>query len=133
MTENEELELEFYKNASALSVLERFEFSEKEKQLIRDAIRTANMENPRMKLIHESDKLLREVAKTRKPIITPSSANSTEALIKIEAMRLEQEEKNAKIGSFGIFDMSKTKLVRIAFFIIMSLLLSVMYYLSQLS
>lgn len=68
MTKTELVELEFYKNGSAESVLKRFVFSEKEEKLVRDAIRTANMNHPRLKLIYEADKLLKEVAKNRQPI-----------------------------------------------------------------
>ena len=72
MTDTEKLELEFYKNGSAESVLNRFVFSEAEEKLVRDAMRTADRPNPRMKLIYEADELLKKVAKTREPIIVES-------------------------------------------------------------
>jgi hypothetical protein len=74
MSNTELQELEFYKNGSAESVLERFIFNSEEKKLIEDAIRTAKMPKPRMKLIQKADKLLKEVAKNREPI---ASTNTT--------------------------------------------------------
>jgi len=67
MTKEDELKLKFYKNGAAEAVLKRFMFTEKEKKLIQDAIRTSNMPKPRMKLIDEVDVLLKDVAKFREP------------------------------------------------------------------
>lgn len=128
MITNEQIAIEFYKNGSALNALERFSFSEKEEKLIRDAIRTANMQNPRMKLIDEADLLLKEVAKTREPIIKKSGADSTEAFLLIDAMKLEQEQNNINAESFGIFSMSKTKIGRTLFVSMTILLLVIWYY-----
>lgn len=128
MITNEQIAIEFYKNGSALNALERFSFSEKEEKLIRDAIRTANMQNPRMKLIDEADLLLKEVAKTREPIIKKSGADSTEAFLLIDAMKLEQEQNNINAKSFGIFSMSKTKIGRTLFVSMTILLLVIWYY-----
>lgn len=70
MNKVEQEQLKFYKNGQAEVVLKRFAFSEDEEKLIRDAIRTSKMQHPRMKLIEQADELLKEVAKTRKPIVT---------------------------------------------------------------
>ena len=70
MTDEDKLTIEFFKNGSAQRVLRRFEFSEAEKKLVEDAIRSAQRANPRMKIIYEADELLKRVAKTRKPIVS---------------------------------------------------------------
>jgi len=78
MTKEEKLEVEFYKNGTAEAVLKRFMFSEKEEKLVRDAIRTANRENPRMALIHQADELLKDVAANRTPITPSEDIDETE-------------------------------------------------------
>jgi len=96
---SEELEVNFYKNGSAESVLKRFEFSEQEIKLIKDAIRTANMSNSRMQLIHKADELLREVTKTREPINQEKKTKvSAENMAKIELMKLSKESKEESSG-----------------------------------
>ena len=99
MTEVEKLGLEFYKNGSAEGVLKRFAFSEKEEKLVRDAIRTAQLASPRMKLIQDADKLLKEVAKTRTPIVpTEKTKVSAEAMAKLELLRLSATKKQVEEG-----------------------------------
>ena len=89
MMSEKEIALEFYKNGSAKSVLERFVFSEQEKKLVRDAIRTASMANPRMKLIEEADALLRDVAVSREAIPTAQKTElSAEAIAQLELLKL---------------------------------------------
>ena len=68
MNDQEEIDLNFYKNGLAESVLKRYEFSDEEKELIHSAIRTAKMKHPRMQVIEEADALLKEVAKSREVI-----------------------------------------------------------------
>ncbi len=68
MNDQEEIDLEFYKNGLAESVLKRYEFSDEEKELIHSAIRTAKMKHPRMQVVEEADALLKEVAKSREVI-----------------------------------------------------------------
>jgi hypothetical protein len=132
MTDTEKLELEFYKNGSAESVLKRFVFSEQEEKLVRGAMRTAHLANPRMKLIQEADKLLREVAKTRKAVIPDNKSEvSPETLVKIELMKIQQtkkeEQKNQKpknkVSFFGL-SISKSML----FFIFMAVVAMGMQY-----
>ena len=132
MATTEKEDIAFYRNGSAQKVLERFDFSEEEVELINSAIRTANMTHPRMKIIHESNALLKEVAKTREPILATSNDTIlTEANVKMSTMRLSQEQHNMKIGTSRLFDMPQTKIGRIAFFIFVSGLLSVFYYVVQ--
>jgi hypothetical protein len=92
MTDTDKLALAFYKNGTAESVLKRFIFSEAEEKLVRDAIRTAKMSNPRMKLIHDADLLLKEVAKSREPIPLEKEASAE----KIAQMKLFELEINKK-------------------------------------
>lgn len=100
MTKAEDLELEFYKNGSAESALKRFIFSEEEEKLVRDAIRTANRDNPRMALIHQADELLREVAKTRDPILPAEKTEvSAEAMAKLEVLRLGKVAKTKETAT----------------------------------
>jgi len=136
VTDIEKNEIEFYKNGSAESVLKRFVFSKNEEKLIRDAIRTANMPNPRMKLIQEADELLKEVAKSREPITSDNTtAVSPEALAKIELMKIQQirkeEQKNQKpknkVSFFGL-SISKTMLYII--FVLVGLM-GLQYYQNQ--
>ncbi len=99
MIDTEKLELEFYKNGSAEGVLKRFVFSVKEEKLVRDAIRTVQLANPRMKLIRVSDELLREVTKTREPILpTEKTKVSVESMAKLELMRLSASKKQVEAG-----------------------------------
>ena len=133
MTDTEKAEIDFYKNGSVESILKRFVFSEQEEKLVRDAIRTANMLNPRMNLIQEADKLLREVAKTREAIIPDDKTEvSPETLAKIELMKIQQmkkeEHKNQKpknkVSFFGL-SISKSML----FFIFMAVVaMGIQYY-----
>jgi len=89
MTDTQKKELKFYLNGSAKSVLKKFIFTEKEVKLIEDAIRTAKMANPRMKLIRDTDALLREVVKTKEPIISIEKVEiPTEAIAKFELLKL---------------------------------------------
>jgi len=104
MTDTEVLELKFYKNGSANNVLKRFNFSEEETQLIKDAIRTANMHKPRMQLIHKADELLKEVVKTREPIKQANKTKvSAENMAKFELVKLskEKKEESSGISMFG--------------------------------
>jgi len=107
MTKEDELKLKFYKNGTAEAVLERFMFTEKEKKLIQDAIRTANMPNPRMKLIDEVDELLKDVAKFREPIIIEQNdKDAAKATAMISTVTSEynskQAIKEATASMFGI-------------------------------
>ena len=135
MTKAEDLELEFYKNGSAESVLKRFSFSEKEEKLVRDAIRTARLANPRMKLIQEADELLKEVAKTREPITpTEKTEVSIEAIAQLELLRLGASNKQIK-DSFDdkippIFaGQSKYKIMFVV--VMLALLGSVQYFMAK--
>ena len=94
MTKEENSELEFYRNGSAEAVLKRFVFSEKEEKLVRDAMRTAQLASPRMKLIRDADELLREVAKTREPVApTEKTEVSAEAIAQLELLRLSTSKR----------------------------------------
>ena len=94
MTNPEKLELEFYKNGSAQDVLKRFVFNEKEEKLVRDAIRTAHLANPRMKLIRGADALLREVARTREVIVPVEKTKvSAEVMANFELMKINSSRK----------------------------------------
>ena len=101
MTKEEKEELKFYKDGAAEAVLKRFVFSEEEEKLVRDAIRTANRDNPRMALIHQADELLKEVAKTRDPIIPKEKTEpSTEAMTQLELLKLSSSKRKEE-EAFG--------------------------------
>ncbi len=132
MKETQLVELEFYKNGSAESVLKRFVFSEIEEKLVRDAIRTAQLANPRMKLIRDADALLKEISKSRNPIVPDSKTEvSPETLAKIELMKIQQMKKEEqkskkpknKVSFFGL-SISKSML----FFIFMAVVAMGMQY-----
>jgi len=96
MTKEDKLKIEFYKNGVAEAVLKRFMLTEKEKKLIQDAIRTANMPNPRMKLIDEVDVLLKDVAKFREPIIIEQNdEDADKAMAIISTVTSEYNSKQA--------------------------------------
>ena len=96
-TENQQ-NIAFYQGTALQSVLKRFEFSEDEKELIYSAIRTSKSSKPRMALIHQADALLKEVAKTREPIIPKSKSEvSAEALAKIELMKFSTASRQEKL------------------------------------
>lgn len=100
MSEAEQQEINFYKYGAAEAVLKRFMFNEKEEKLVRDAIRTANRDNPRMALIHQADELLREVAKTRNPILPAEKTEvSAEAMAKLEVLRLGKVAKTRETAT----------------------------------
>ena len=115
MTKEDELKLKFYKNGAAEAVLKRFMFTEKEKKLIQDAIRTSNMPNPRMKLIDEVDVLLKDVAKSREPIVIDSETKiAAEDMIKFANMKIKatqrknySDNEDERLSFFGISLKSK--------------------------
>lgn len=99
MTKEEKLEIEFYKNGSAESVLKRFVFSKEEEKLVRDAMRTAQLANPRMKLIHDADELLKEVAKSREPIApTEKTEVSADTMVSFELMKHNSTKKKEELA-----------------------------------
>ena len=100
MKDTEKQEIEFYKNGSAEAVLKRFVFSEKEEKLVRDAMRTANMPKPRMALVRQADELLKDVAKTRNPIVPAEKTEvSAEAMAKLEVLRLGKVAKTRETAT----------------------------------
>ena len=123
MIEIEQLELEFYRNGLADNVLQRFKFSEKEEKLICDAIRTANMSNPRMQLIHKANELLREVTKTREPIRQEKKTRvSAEVVAHIELLKLntaKRQKEQASIDKTRTFFGFKSK-YGVVFVVLMS-------------
>ena len=128
-------ELEFYKNGSAQSVLKRFHFTDEETQLIKDAIRTANMPHPRMALIHQVDILLKEVAKTRELILPENKSEvSSEDLAKIELMKLntamKQEALDTQKNSRSFFGF-KSKYGIITVIIIALGMIAVQYFIKK--
>jgi len=60
-------QIDFYRSDAVHTVLKRYEFSETEKKIIQSAIRTANHDQPNMKLIEEADVILNYVSSTRDP------------------------------------------------------------------
>jgi len=108
MTVDEETDIEFYKGSGAKNVLNRFEFSEEEKKLINNAIRTAHMKYPRMKIIREANDLLKEIAKVRKPKSTDVINVEEKAQVDIFIQSLEYQKNNSiqnktKKYEFSIF------------------------------
>ena len=136
MTKEDELKLKFYKNGTAEAVLERFMFTEKEKKLIQDAIRTANMPNPRMKLIDEVDELLKDVAKFREPIVIESEIKiSPKDMIKFVNMKtkatqrkncLDNEEKIPSLLGFKF----RSKYGKRVFLFLLVVFFGVQYYMT---
>ena len=117
MTAAEKLELAFYKNGSAESVLKRFVFSETEEKLVRDAMRTAQLANPRMKLIRDADELLREVAKTREPLEpTEKTKLSPEAMMNINMVSFKHTPTEKDSKRIPFFYLPKTKSGRVIYF-----------------
>ncbi len=100
MINTEVEELGFYKNGSAQTVLERFKFTDEEKKLVQDAIRTASMPKPRMKLIQEADVLLKEVAKNREPIIPLDVGTKVpyDAITNIELLKINNAMKQTELS-----------------------------------
>jgi len=74
-------DIEFYRGDAAYSVLKRFEFSEDEEKIIYAAIRTAKSSNPKIQLIDQSDKLLKEVAKERDPLFLNEDKSDTATML----------------------------------------------------
>ena len=101
MIKDEELRIAFYKNGGAENVLERFEFTQEEEKLIRDAIRTAKMPNPRMKLIDKVDEFLEDVAKHREPISSIEEGNSSEVLEEFEKVIIKDKVKKIEKKYIG--------------------------------
>ena len=132
MTNREKLEIEFYKNGSAQSVLKRFNFSQKEKRLIEDAIRTATMAHPRMKLIYEADELLKEVAKTREPLPSQGTVKvPVEAIVQLNNMKFKASQPKEEKKGIPFFYIPKTKLGKIIFFLMMAALSVLQYYVAD--
>ena len=128
-------EVAFYINGSAESVLKRFHFTEEETQLIKDAIRTANMTHPRMALIHQADALLKEVAKTREPILPENKSEvSSEALAKIELLKhntiMQQEAQATKKSSRAFFGF-KSKSGIVAVIVVTLGMIAVQYFIKK--
>ena len=129
MTDIQKLDIDFYINGSAQDVLKRFSFSDKEKKLIQDAIRTAKMKTPRMKLIKEADELLKEVAKTREVI--PAKHATTipvEAMVRLDTMKFNAMQPKEEKKGIPFFYIPKTKLGRIIFFIMMAIISAIQYF-----
>jgi len=129
MTDLEKIQLEFYQNGAAESALSRFVFSEDEEKLIRSAIQTSKMKKPRMQLIHKVDELLKEVVKTRAPIIkNTTAAEPIEVKLAMENMRSNKPKSETESKSIPFFYIPKTKLGRIIFFIMMVVLMGGQYF-----
>ena len=127
MSDLKQADIDFYKNGAAEEVLQRFEFTQEEEQLIKDAIRTANLPHPRLKLLQKADALLKEVGKTRKPIQnnTQPSPEVLASIAKINIEQMKQKEQTQKpkntISIFG-FHISKSMF----FFILMTIIVLLM-------
>ena len=131
MIDEEKLAIEFFKNGSAQRVLGRFAFSEEEKKLVEDAIRTAQRTNPRMKVIYEADAFLKEVVKTRKPIMQEQQNKiSEESIERIKAMNLNthiRTEFPIERTFFGF----KSKYGVIAVIVIALLMIAMQYFINK--
>ena len=132
MTDREKLELEFYKNGSAESVLKRFVFCEEEEKLVRDAMSTAQRTNPRMKLIRDADELLREVAKSREPIsVESNSEDADKAVAIIGTMTSEYNRKQTLNKKRFFFEATKKEILYVIGMITASI--GLVYYLNNIS
>jgi len=132
MTDTEKLELEFYKNGSAESVLKRFVFSEEEEKLVREAMSTAQRTNPRMKLILNANELLKEVAKSREPIAVESnSEDADKAVAIIGTMTSEYNRKQILNKKMFFFEATKKEILYVVGMITISVAL--VYYLNNIS
>jgi hypothetical protein len=97
MTENEELEIAFYKGGAVHDVLKRFVFNDEEKKIITAAILTSKKEIPNMNFIHKANALLEEVAQTRKPVeISTKTELNPEIIATFEMMEAQQKERDLK-------------------------------------
>ena len=100
-----EQSIAFYKGQGIQDVLKRFEFTQDEQKKIDDAIRTSQLLNPRVKLINEVDKFLKEVAKTRQPKqskVEIETKISTEWNLKMALLEAKKEEIVLKKDSLKI-------------------------------
>jgi hypothetical protein len=135
MTKEEKLELEFYKNGSAESVLARFVFTEKEEKLVRDAMRSAQLAKPRMKLIRDSDELLKKVAKTREPIVVAEKTElPPKTIAKLELLRLSATKKQVEADfddKMPTLFRFKSKYTIVLLVIMLILLASVKYFMAN--
>ena len=129
MTDIEQLKLEFYQNGSAEAVLNRFKFSEEEEKLVRSAIQTSKMKKPRIHLIHKVDELLKEVAKTRTPIVKNTTTQEPiEVKLAMHSMQSNKPKDETKSKGIPFFYIPKTKLGRIIFFVMMAVLMGGQYF-----
>ena len=76
MTNEEKLLIDFYKNGGALKVLNRYEFSDKERKIINRAILSAKRSRPNLTLIKEADAMLQEAINTRAPLSNDIELNN---------------------------------------------------------
>ena len=72
--------LDFYRTDAVYSVLGKYTFSMEETKIIQAAIRTANHDQPNMKLIEEADTLLNHISSTRDPLSLAQNEISAQAI-----------------------------------------------------
>ena len=128
MTDLEKIQLELYQNGSAEAVLNRFEFSEDEEKLVRSAIQTSKMKKPRMQLIYKVDELLKEVAKTRTPIVKKTTTKEPiEVKLAMHSMKYNKPKDEGKSKGIPFFYIPKTKSGRIIFFVMMAVVMGAQF------
>ena len=94
--------INFYKSDLPKNVLERFPFSENEKALIQQAMRTAKLKRPDMQCIQNADTVLQRVVNTKNPIETPVTTDTKKLLQFSEKMfssmsHAQEDERLAKV------------------------------------
>jgi len=85
-------QIDFYRSGAVHTVLKRYEFSETEKKIIQSAIRTANHDQPNMKLIEEADALLNHVSSARDPRSLAQDEISAQAIAAAQARYVSSKD-----------------------------------------
>lgn len=109
--------VDFYRNGGVEKIIEKYPFSEEEKEILYRAARTAKRDEPNVELIKRADNLLSVVTKIRKPLIEESIDPKEIADVMLFAEHIEKKSREMEENS-GY----KKKIVRIVTFLSMMLL-----------
>ena len=86
--------LDFYRTDAVHSVLGKYAFSTEETKIIQAAIRTANQDQPNMKLIEEADVLLNHISSTRDPLSLAQNEISAQAIAAAQARYTSSKDRS---------------------------------------
>ena len=93
MNREELAKVEFYCGSAVHTVLQRYEFTQEERQVIQRAILTAKKSKPNIALIDEADALLKECAAMRVPKIKEvDSSQTAKSIAKIKMGQYSQKK-----------------------------------------